>query len=154
MAHAVIPHFANDGGYRRISIGAREFMCIGARAPFDHPHQICVLQVVIGFFIPVIAFLIRQDMFEGGQPRMNIVIRAANHQITEPFANVAGHFIGVETVTVYRQSGMRHRRKCQRRQDQVNGIILTFAGFDQVRGGVEDHCVTAVAFTGSPTIFT
>jgi uncharacterized Zn-finger protein len=38
MAHAVIPHFANDGGHRRIGIGAREFMCVGARPPFDHPH--------------------------------------------------------------------------------------------------------------------
>lgn len=38
MAHAVIPHFANDGGLSRILIGAREFMCEGASAPFDHPH--------------------------------------------------------------------------------------------------------------------
>ena len=38
MADAVVPHFANDGGHARIRIGVKEFMCVGARAPFDHPH--------------------------------------------------------------------------------------------------------------------
>lgn len=38
MAEASIPHFANDAGVRAIRIGAREFMCIGAKPPFDHPH--------------------------------------------------------------------------------------------------------------------
>lgn len=38
MADAAVPHFANDGGIDKIRIGAREFMCIGAKPPFDHPH--------------------------------------------------------------------------------------------------------------------
>ena len=38
MADAVVPHFANDGGIEKIRIGAREFMCVGAKPPFDHPH--------------------------------------------------------------------------------------------------------------------
>ena len=38
MAASFVPHFANDSGLARIAIGAHEFMCIGARAPFDHPH--------------------------------------------------------------------------------------------------------------------
>jgi uncharacterized Zn-finger protein len=38
MAHPVIPHFHNTPGVRMIEIGATEFMCIGAIAPFDHPH--------------------------------------------------------------------------------------------------------------------
>ncbi|PTW61659.1 putative Zn-finger protein [Breoghania corrubedonensis] len=38
MADQVIPHFQNDGGVETIRIGAREFMCIGATPPFDHPH--------------------------------------------------------------------------------------------------------------------
>ncbi|WP_321338036.1 zinc-finger domain-containing protein [Breoghania sp.] len=38
MADQVIPHFQNDGGVESIKIGAREFMCIGATPPFDHPH--------------------------------------------------------------------------------------------------------------------
>ena len=38
MAGAIIPHFANDAGAERIFIGVKEFNCMGARAPFDHPH--------------------------------------------------------------------------------------------------------------------
>jgi uncharacterized Zn-finger protein len=38
MAHSVIPHFANDAGSEKITIGVKEFQCMGARAPFDHPH--------------------------------------------------------------------------------------------------------------------
>jgi uncharacterized Zn-finger protein len=38
MADHIIPHFHNDAGVGVIEIGAREFMCIGALPPFDHPH--------------------------------------------------------------------------------------------------------------------
>jgi uncharacterized Zn-finger protein len=38
MAHSVIPHFANDAGAEKITIGVKEFQCMGARSPFDHPH--------------------------------------------------------------------------------------------------------------------
>ncbi len=38
MAGAKIPHFANDAGTERIFIGVKEFKCMGARDPFDHPH--------------------------------------------------------------------------------------------------------------------
>ncbi|MGL4396473.1 MAG: zinc-finger domain-containing protein [Hyphomicrobium sp.] len=38
MAHTTTPHFANDTGAERIFIGVKEFKCMGARAPFDHPH--------------------------------------------------------------------------------------------------------------------
>ncbi len=38
MGHAITPHFANDIGAEKIKIGVKEFMCIGAKAPFDHPH--------------------------------------------------------------------------------------------------------------------
>ena len=38
MADAAVPHFANDRGIDKIRIGAREFMCIGAKPPLDHPH--------------------------------------------------------------------------------------------------------------------
>jgi uncharacterized Zn-finger protein len=39
MAEAGIPHFHNDPGVKTIRVGAREFMCIGAKPPFDHPHS-------------------------------------------------------------------------------------------------------------------
>lgn len=38
MAGHVIPHFQNDAGHDLISIGVKEFMCVGASPPFDHPH--------------------------------------------------------------------------------------------------------------------
>lgn len=38
MAHSEIPHFHNEAGVGVIRVGAREFMCIGAKPPFDHPH--------------------------------------------------------------------------------------------------------------------
>lgn len=38
MADNTVPHFHNDPGVSVIEIGAREFQCTGARAPYDHPH--------------------------------------------------------------------------------------------------------------------
>ena len=38
MADRIVPHFHNSPGVREIAIGAKEFMCIGALPPFDHPH--------------------------------------------------------------------------------------------------------------------
>jgi uncharacterized Zn-finger protein len=38
MASGATPHFHNTMGVASIEIGAREFMCIGAKPPFDHPH--------------------------------------------------------------------------------------------------------------------
>ena len=38
MADHIVPHFHNDLGVAMIEIGAKEFMCIGATPPFDHPH--------------------------------------------------------------------------------------------------------------------
>jgi uncharacterized Zn-finger protein len=38
MAGHSIPHFQNDAGHARIEIGVKEFMCVGATPPLDHPH--------------------------------------------------------------------------------------------------------------------
>ena len=38
MAGHSIPHFQNDGGHGVIEIGVKEFMCVGASVPYDHPH--------------------------------------------------------------------------------------------------------------------
>jgi uncharacterized Zn-finger protein len=38
MADTGTPKFHNDMGVSSIEIGAREFQCTGAHAPFDHPH--------------------------------------------------------------------------------------------------------------------
>ncbi|MCK0198571.1 zinc-finger domain-containing protein [Ancylobacter sp. 6x-1] len=38
MAGHVVPHFHNSAGVPIIRIGAKEFMCVGAKPPYDHPH--------------------------------------------------------------------------------------------------------------------
>lgn len=38
MAKSHVPHFHNDAGISQIEIGVKEFMCVGAKAPHDHPH--------------------------------------------------------------------------------------------------------------------
>jgi uncharacterized Zn-finger protein len=38
MAELFMPHFHNTLGLGKIRVGAKEFMCIGALPPFDHPH--------------------------------------------------------------------------------------------------------------------
>lgn len=38
MAGHPTPHFHNDAGHAKIEIGVKEFMCVGANPPFDHPH--------------------------------------------------------------------------------------------------------------------
>jgi len=38
MAQSLVPHFANDQGVERINIGVKEFQCMGALPPHDHPH--------------------------------------------------------------------------------------------------------------------
>lgn len=38
MAGHVVPHFHNSAGVPSISVAAREFMCVGALPPYDHPH--------------------------------------------------------------------------------------------------------------------
>jgi uncharacterized Zn-finger protein len=38
MASDSTPHFQNSDGVPAIEIGTKEFMCIGANPPHDHPH--------------------------------------------------------------------------------------------------------------------
>jgi uncharacterized Zn-finger protein len=38
MADRVVPHFHNEPGVSSIEIGAREFKCVGALPPNDHPN--------------------------------------------------------------------------------------------------------------------
>jgi uncharacterized Zn-finger protein len=38
MAQRGVPHFHNEPGVAAVCIGTREFMCMGALPPQDHPH--------------------------------------------------------------------------------------------------------------------
>ncbi|MBN8955136.1 MAG: zinc-finger domain-containing protein [Rhizobiales bacterium] len=61
MADHVVPHFHNDAGIPVIEIGAREFKCVGARPPFDHPHIFCDMGDVNEFICPYCSTLYRFD---------------------------------------------------------------------------------------------
>ena len=38
MSGGKTPKFCNEAGVREVRIGVKEFECIGALPPFDHPH--------------------------------------------------------------------------------------------------------------------
>ena len=38
MADHATPHFHNQPGVSVVRVGVKEFMCVGALPPFDHPH--------------------------------------------------------------------------------------------------------------------
>ncbi len=61
MADHVVPHFHNDPGVPVIHIGAKEFMCVGARPPFDHPHIFCDIGDDTEIICPYCSTLYRHD---------------------------------------------------------------------------------------------
>ena len=61
MAHDAIPHFHNDGGLRTIAVAAKEFMCIGARPPQDHPHVFLDMGGADEIICPYCSTLYRYD---------------------------------------------------------------------------------------------
>ena len=61
MADHIVPHFHNDLGIPVIEIGAREFMCMGAKPPFDHPHVYCDMGDKSEFICPYCSTLYRYD---------------------------------------------------------------------------------------------
>ena len=38
MSDHSTPHYHNQPGAKQVRVGAKEFMCVGALPPFDHPH--------------------------------------------------------------------------------------------------------------------
>ena len=61
MADNVVPHFHNDPGVAVIEIGAREFMCVGATPPFDHPHVFLDMGEDDEIICPYCSTLFRHD---------------------------------------------------------------------------------------------
>ena len=39
MAGQKMPYFHNSAGHAVINVGVKKFMCVGAKPPFDHPHE-------------------------------------------------------------------------------------------------------------------
>jgi uncharacterized Zn-finger protein len=61
MTDSVVPHFHNDLGVAVIEIGAKEFMCEGAKSPFDHPHVYCDMGDDAEHICPYCSTLYRHD---------------------------------------------------------------------------------------------
>jgi len=61
MSDHVVPHFHNDPGLPEIEIGAREFMCVGAKPPLDHPHVFLDMGGDNEIICPYCSTLYRQD---------------------------------------------------------------------------------------------
>ena len=61
MAETIVPHFHNDLGVPVIEVGAKEFMCVGAMPPFDHPHVYCDMGGDNEFVCPYCSTLYRYD---------------------------------------------------------------------------------------------
>lgn len=61
MAETSIPYFQNSAGLQMIRISAREFMCIGAKPPFDHPHIYLDMGTESEIICPYCSTLYRRD---------------------------------------------------------------------------------------------
>jgi uncharacterized Zn-finger protein len=61
MAETGVPHFQNDAGAEVIRIAVKEFMCIGARPPFDHPHVFLDMGDADEIICPYCSTLYRHD---------------------------------------------------------------------------------------------
>ena len=61
MAESIVPHFHNTPGVAVIEIGAREFMCEGELAPFDHPHVYLDMGDATEIICPYCSTLFRHD---------------------------------------------------------------------------------------------
>jgi uncharacterized Zn-finger protein len=61
MAERIVPHFHNTPGVPVIEIGAKEFMCVGEKPPFDHPHVFLDMGDASEIICPYCSTLFRCD---------------------------------------------------------------------------------------------
>jgi uncharacterized Zn-finger protein len=61
MAQTLVPRFVNDKGVDRIEIGVKEFQCMGATPPFDHPHVYLDMGDGMELVCPYCSTLFRYD---------------------------------------------------------------------------------------------
>jgi len=67
MADHAVAHFQNDSGVPMIEIGCKEFMCVGANPPFDHPHVFLDMGHDREIICPYCSTLYRHDPALGAQ---------------------------------------------------------------------------------------
>jgi len=61
MADHAVAHFHNSPGEPVIKVGAREFMCMGALPPYDHPHVFLDMGSENEIICPYCSTLYRHD---------------------------------------------------------------------------------------------
>jgi uncharacterized Zn-finger protein len=61
MADHGIPHFHNEPGVAIVHVGTKEFMCVGAKPPFDHPHVFLDMGADTEIICPYCSTLYRHD---------------------------------------------------------------------------------------------
>jgi uncharacterized Zn-finger protein len=61
MTENIVPHFHNTPGVPVIEIGAKEFMCIGEKPPFDHPHIFLDMGDAVEIICPYCSTLFRYE---------------------------------------------------------------------------------------------
>src|ERR1700730_5856045 len=61
MADQIIPHFHNPPGVPAREARAREFMCVGEKPPFDHPHIFIDMGDTSEAICPYCSTLFRHD---------------------------------------------------------------------------------------------
>jgi uncharacterized Zn-finger protein len=61
MAQGSTPHFHNSMGVSKIAVGAKEFMCIGAEPPYDHPHVFLDMGMADEIICPYCSTLYQHD---------------------------------------------------------------------------------------------
>lgn len=86
MAGGKTPKFCNEAGVREIRIGVKEFECIGAAPPFDHPHVFLDMgrdtEIICGYCSTLYSF----------DPALNVDESVpAEALYSEPRHAVAGH---------------------------------------------------------------
>ena len=67
MAGHPIPHYHNSDGHRSIDIGVKEFKCIGALPPQDHPHVYLDMGDASELVCPYCSTLYRHDPALGAE---------------------------------------------------------------------------------------
>jgi uncharacterized Zn-finger protein len=61
MAENIVPHFHNTPGVPAIDCGAKEFKCVGALPPHDHPHVYLDMGDASEIICPYCSTLYRYD---------------------------------------------------------------------------------------------
>lgn len=70
MAEHGTPRFHNDSGVAVIHIGVKEFKCMGATPPFDHPHVYLDMGAAAEIVCPYCSTVFRHDAsLAGGDAR-------------------------------------------------------------------------------------